>query len=471
MKEHFFFDVEIKNFYDHIALEGNSRILFSAPFGVGKTTFLKAIATEEKQKEHLNSTKYKFFHLNPVNYSISTNEDVLKSLKYDIIYSLIEKGIQFQQKDFVFSDIALAYVKKHPTEVLAPLFVYTGKTGKDVFELYKDLKKFTDKIEKLKSKANEDEGERLYEYLNMMKASDGLYEFDIYTDTITQILNRIKEEDKQENILVIDDLDRIDPEHIFRLLNVFSAHVNNKFGFDKVVFVCDLENIKSIYHHLYGEGTDFYGYMDKFYSDHIYNFDNGTVLKMWIENKIRELPNKNIFDQGDQECLFDILHYLIKNDFINFRAIEKVDTQKMVKDRTFFRHNNHSRFTSCAFLKICTILKYMVGDTEALLDLLHDIKSFHQVSIDKSIFDDSNRIVGFHKYYIVPILHVDAHNWRRDATFQAAYGALRVNYKLESSPSTVWAETDDPMNIANLQLEFWSRFITCVNRLDENRLL
>ena len=42
---------------------------------------------------------------------------------------------------------------------------------------------------------------------------------------------------KKKNVLVIDDLDRIDPEHIFRILNILSVHNNhfdseNKFSFD-----------------------------------------------------------------------------------------------------------------------------------------------------------------------------------------------------------------------------------------------
>ena len=48
--------------------------------------------------------------------------------------------------------------------------------------------------------------------------------------------------------LIIDDFERIDPEHIFRILNVFSSHMegdeNNILGFDHVIIVGDIENIK-----------------------------------------------------------------------------------------------------------------------------------------------------------------------------------------------------------------------------------
>lgn len=74
--------------------------------------------------------------------------------------------------------------------------------------------------------------------------------------------------------MIIEDLDRIDPAHIFRILNVFSAHFDrygvdktcgdNKFCLDKIVTVCDINNIKKIYAHVYGDNTDFTGYISKF---------------------------------------------------------------------------------------------------------------------------------------------------------------------------------------------------------------
>ena len=60
-------------------------------------------------------------------------------------------------------------------------------------------------------------------------------------------------------VLIVEDLDRIDPAHLFRILNIFSAHIDycyknavipdrsivgNKFGFDNIVLVCDFSNIK-----------------------------------------------------------------------------------------------------------------------------------------------------------------------------------------------------------------------------------
>ena len=73
----------------------------------------------------------------------------------------------------------------------------------------------------------------------------------------------------------MDDLDRLDPESIFRLLNIFSSFFDrnqkNKFGFDKIIIVADYENIKNIFHHKYGEETDFEGYMINSFQQNLFS--------------------------------------------------------------------------------------------------------------------------------------------------------------------------------------------------------
>ena len=101
-----------------------------------------------------------------------------------------------------------------------------------------------------------------------------VYEEDIVTRIIKDSIIEFKKDNPSKQIvLVIEDLDRLDPAHLFRILNVFSAHIDysykifqqpkqtdiigNKFGFDKVVFVADYKNVKKIFKHFYGEQTDF----------------------------------------------------------------------------------------------------------------------------------------------------------------------------------------------------------------------
>ena len=74
---------------------------------------------------------------------------------------------------------------------------------------------------------------------------------------------------EKRKVLIIDDLDRMDPDHIFRIMNVFAAQFDherfgyNKFAFDKVIIVCDLDNLRNLFAHKYGSNVDFSGYIDK----------------------------------------------------------------------------------------------------------------------------------------------------------------------------------------------------------------
>lgn len=108
---------------------------------------------------------------------------------------------------------------------------------------------------------------------------------DYITILIQDLISRIKAvKENKPFIFILDDLDRLDPEHVFRLFNVFTAHHDsktdkNKFNFDQVIFVCDVRNIHYMFQHKYGTHTDFQGYIDKFYSSHIFIFDFKAYIK------------------------------------------------------------------------------------------------------------------------------------------------------------------------------------------------
>jgi hypothetical protein len=63
--------------------------------------------------------------------------------------------------------------------------------------------------------------------LKEIEAAQKLHE-DTATRFIKNATERIKEKNKEEKlVLVIDDFDRMDLGHIFRLLNIFSAHLQD----------------------------------------------------------------------------------------------------------------------------------------------------------------------------------------------------------------------------------------------------
>ena len=76
-------DSIIADFQDFITPDSNKRIIFSGPFGIGKTYFLNKFFNG-KTEEYLP------IFLRPVNYSLLSNEDVFKLIKYDILYQLIQ---------------------------------------------------------------------------------------------------------------------------------------------------------------------------------------------------------------------------------------------------------------------------------------------------------------------------------------------------------------------------------------------
>ena len=76
-------DRPFEAFDQHISTEENQRILFSAPFGSGKTYFLK------KYFETVQETPNAFW-LSPVKYVVSQNEDIFEYIKYDLAHQLLQ---------------------------------------------------------------------------------------------------------------------------------------------------------------------------------------------------------------------------------------------------------------------------------------------------------------------------------------------------------------------------------------------
>ncbi len=263
-------------FEDHLKIKNNSRISFSGKFGIGKTYFLNEFFKDNKEN-------YEIFHLFPVNYQISSNENIVEFLKYDILVELLKKNKNaIQENDYGnlvdFQRLLSIWGKNNFVEIFktgVSLIPKLGRPLKDVIGLTENFWKFKKKIEA---------GEKGFidKFLKEIKEKN-ISE----TDNLSELLRQKIEEQKtgKQSVLILDDLERIDPEHIFRILNVFSAHLDldnketpNKFNFDKIILVADIQNLKSIFHYRYGEQTDFNGYFDKFFSTEVYQFKNEKAV-------------------------------------------------------------------------------------------------------------------------------------------------------------------------------------------------
>jgi hypothetical protein len=321
-------DEVFEKFNKHFLINGNSKILFSGKYGIGKSYFLDKYFNNIEIKK-----KYNAITISPVHYVVSENEDIFDLIKVDIIKAL------FKDKHFSINEISKKvstgkvlreYAKKKPLELvrnisscltkISPLAEVLSETSNSVIDLIADFEKFENSLQR----TNAPNEKKLVDFKTVWISQKNSYlEHNFISQAIVESLSEIKRTSEKQNVLIIEDFDRLDPAHIFRILNIFSAHNfdddrGNKFGFDKIVIVCDLMNIRTIYHHFYGSATDFTGYMDKFYSFEPFEFDNRQAIAFHLrDNMEMELPSYAI------DSLVEILSLLVKEGKLTLRRIFK----------------------------------------------------------------------------------------------------------------------------------------------------
>lgn len=289
------FTVASNGFKEHFEQKGNSKILFSSPFGTGKTTFLREFFLENQE--------YEVFHLFPVNYSVATNEDIFKYIKVELLFSLLERNVEFDMESFNRSMTLPFYIGQQAHEILLPFARLLPKVGKSIHVIINDLVRLVKGFESHHASAQIDDKDTAVKFIKEVYEKEGsIFEDNFYTQLIRQMIEQIQTK-RKKTVLILDDLDRIDPEHIFRILNVFAAHVDrqgfpdemaNKFGLDRVIIVCHYDNLKKILQHKYGRDTDFSGYMDKYFSRSIFEFDFVEIADIMMNVLINESKTNDI---------------------------------------------------------------------------------------------------------------------------------------------------------------------------------
>lgn len=257
--------------------EANSRCILSAPFGEGKSYFLN-----EFIKSHVD--EYDFITIYPTNYQICDNRDILEYIKRDVLFGLIALDNKLVDG---FDTTKLGILKKtilesrdRVAECIPDINASVSGIG-FAFSPGKVINTLS-KIWESCQKQLEVDGNPYKEYLlSFDNEKGGIYELDAVTNLICSLVN-VRQENGRKVVLVVEDLDRIDPGQIFRILNVLSAHMSylngyddgakNKFNFDRILLLCDFKNIEKIYRHLYGEKTDFKGYISKFSAVHPFEY-------------------------------------------------------------------------------------------------------------------------------------------------------------------------------------------------------
>lgn len=487
-----------QQFKDHLVDTTNHRILFSGPFGQGKTTFLDKVFKAEAEQYHT-------IKLYPVNYSVSSNEDVFQLIKFDIVTQLIGKygsQLDLQQEDFSKLLTAQVFVRDSMSltpwiDAILSCFGSIGKSSSDFFKAFRDTVENFDEFHK---SIQLDETKDIQVFVNGLIEKEGsAYEMDTVSEKIKELIKRLRKNSKHKVVLAIDDLDRLDPEHIFRLFNVFSTQFEyqgeslygngyNKFGFDKIIFVCDIENIRRIYRHKYGAGVDFKGYLDKFYSHAPFDFDNREFVRNRIDSIIDRLKDGSgsassrwFTEQvGEQKYFMHVLQWmlisLINNRLLNLRTLIQVDEIKLrdVPLNVNYRRQSSREYPIASLLQF--LLSYypsfdiLKGNLDILAQLYdrsrnHNKSNGHSDNseINEYIFTESTPFIANTGKMVTPrlnevdykvefseclncFIHFEVHNEFRankaDFVFQKATKQQgRESEEIELNPYEVLSET------------------------------
>lgn len=382
-------DKQLDEFGNHIL--ANPRTFLSSKFGDGKSYFL------DKFKKR-NAERFVFITLYPVNYQVANNEDIFNLIKRDVLFQLIVQGF-FEDSSIQISDeLALwGFIQNKYKSFLLELLPYMASVAlpaeyvpvvtaalkrKEVFKSIK--KQFDDYKRQLVEK-----DDILTKFLDVAESTP-VYEEDLVTSLIKQAIQKIKEKSQQADkekrvVLIVEDLDRLDPAHLFRILNIFSAHIDycyklmnkpnetlvgNKFGFDNVVFVADFSNIRKIFKHFYGEQTDFNGYIGKFLSSAPYNYS------------IREIRKNFIYD------------YLERKITCSRKLIEAMVTEEMLESKTIRECIQAFDISS----QVVNVPKYKAKEQEIELDIT--ILKLLSIMRRLKIEDDEIIKVGANLFYV-----------------------------------------------------------------------
>ena len=366
---------EIRDFSQY--LETTDRIILSAKFGDGKTYFLDKLTNNEKLKE-----EYLFFTIYPVNYSVSKNEDIFEYIKRDIILQLNKNGLldEIDLNALFDSTFNISDFESLVSFLLS--FVPGGEFYNKVFKKFCDKKKEYDK--------NKQTAQKYLSSFSQFKGS--IYENDGYTKLIKNAMDWLKKDHvmngtewkKKKPVLIVEDLDRLDPNHLFRILNVLSVHLDdvfkpntatNKFGFNNIILVMDYDTTKHIFHHFYGKDASYEGYMSKFISRMPFRHSiRQRFIDVFHQNLAKALHIEKIIDG------FTIFNNrILKMSIRDLKKIALFETNDRKMDKKFtFNLINYS--TS---LPLFDLILYMVECGMTSDEIFDDLYNMPKYLINK----------------------------------------------------------------------------------------
>ena len=375
--EKFYIPIEekIKEFRNH--LDSHDRTILSARFGDGKSYFLSRFMSDRDVKDG-----YEFITLFPVNYQVTENKDIFELVKRDILLQMFMKGIIQADDDLKSLDALALYVQNEPLSFLGDFLPLLSSF--DMPEEYAELavaaktcKNIYEKIKKGIKKYKTSERSRIVEDFFDEIEKNPIVGTDAISRLIHEGIKTFKKKNKGKKVvLVIEDMDRIDPAHLFRILNVLSAHIDycyrlgirpdesllgNKFGFDKIVLVLNYKNLEHIYYHFYGKEATFDGYIDKFCSSNYFEYSLQQQRESLVYKRISQNTGMPI------SCL----EKLIRSNEITDSTIRQIvkaieDTEKLVLYVPEVQKNNgrYVKLHKSVPMLIALLRKMRIGEKE-----------------------------------------------------------------------------------------------------------
>lgn len=351
-------------------LNTTDRIILSAKFGDGKTYFLN----ELRNKNELTN-EYEFYTVYPVNYSVAKTEDVFEYIKRDIILQMSNRK-QLDNIDLdAFFEAVKSFVDISSVVSFLLSFVPSGSLYSNILERFTKAKKEYDEHKQTADT-----------YLTSFKNQlGGLYEDDGYTELIKETLRWVKEDHGNDHIgkktvLIIEDLDRLDPQHLFRILNVLSAHiddtsepdkVSNKFGFDNIILVMDYETTEHIFHHFYGAKANYGGYMSKFLARAPFRYGvKELAINQLVEKLGRELKIESTIHHMD--AFMEVIAGMSLRDLMK---IASFDTKDRLRGNAL-KVNNMSFSTELPIFSLILLMIESGMDSDSIVNELTSSYSY-----------------------------------------------------------------------------------------------
>lgn len=339
----------IEQFSAHLNNVNNQRIIFSGSFGSGKTTFLKEFFENSEMQG-----KYFLCKLFPVNYVTSNNKDIYELIKFDVLLQLLGSGISIERTDFDKCMTIGKSLKNHSLKLIQSIVESFSLVNEDAKIIEKALDVIADIYEDYKEEKPQNKINRFLTELENKTGSS--YELNSISLLIREMLIKASNlgGTKKETVLLIDDFDRLEPMQSFRLLNILSVNDNetnineNKFGFDKIIIVCDINNLRDCFIHINGTANAFNGYIDKFYSTQIFEFnikeDLVRAMSRWFAKiNIR----KDVLDEFYQRYL-NVIQCMINCGSLNIRSPTKMQSASLNVPITRF----YDTRSSCDYMKL-----------------------------------------------------------------------------------------------------------------------